>query len=57
MPAMASMLSLLVPRDGFPALHRAIASGALDDDGDFDADFVFGLERILDGIDTLIRRQ
>ena len=57
MPGYGVMLSRLVPRDGFPALHRAIASGSLDDEDDIDAEFNFGLERILDGIDTLIRRQ
>ena len=41
----------------FPALHRAIASGALDDDDDIDAEFDFGLERVLDGVEVLIERQ
>jgi hypothetical protein len=35
-----------------------IASGQFDDDADdFDAVFDYGLERILDGIDALIRRK
>jgi hypothetical protein len=57
MPGYDVMLSRLVPPDGFPALHRAIASGSLDDEDDIDAEFSFGLERILDGIDALIRQQ
>jgi hypothetical protein len=51
------MLSRLTEPDGFPAVHRAIASGSLDDDDDIDAEFEFGLGRILDGIDALIRRR
>ena len=38
----------------FPALHRAIASGSLDDPDDIDAEFNFGLERILDGVAALM---
>ena len=56
-PGYGVMLSRIVPPDGFPALHRAIASGSLDDEDDIDAEFSFGLERILDGIDALIRQQ
>jgi AcrR family transcriptional regulator len=56
--AYGAILSRLTDADRFPAVHRAIASGTLDDDDadDFDADFDYGLERILDGIDALIRR-
>ncbi len=50
-----TVLSRLINAANFPALHRAIASGSLDDEDDIDAEFNFGLERILDGIDTLIR--
>lgn len=54
-----AILSQLTDASSFPAVHRAIASGTLDDDDadDFDADFDYGLERILDGIDALIRRK
>ncbi len=54
-----AILSQLTDASHFPAVHRAIASGTLDDDdaGDFDADFDYGLERILDGIDAQIRRK
>jgi hypothetical protein len=40
--------------EDLPALHRAIASGVLDDDDDIEVEFEFGLERILDGIGTLV---
>ena len=49
------MLARLTAPERFPALHRAIASGALDDDTGLDAEFTFGLERILDGLEALIR--
>ena len=42
--------------DEFPSLHRAIASGALDDEDDPDLEYRFGLARILDGIAQLISR-
>ncbi len=54
-PRYGILLSHLTTATGFPALHRAIASGALDDEDDINAEFDFGLERILDGIETLIR--
>lgn len=54
-PRYGTVLSHLINPVDFPALHRAIASGALDDDDDIDAEFNFGLGRILDGIDALIR--
>jgi len=38
----------------FPALHRALASGALEDDDGLEAEFDFGLQCILDGVATLI---
>jgi AcrR family transcriptional regulator len=46
----------------FPALAAAVAAGAFDDDdtaGDegLDAEFSFGLERILDGIEVLVRER
>lgn len=44
----------------FPALAAAVAAGAFDDDGEADEEglgqeFAFGLERILDGVEALIR--
>ncbi len=42
--------------DRWPAVKRAVDGGVFDDEGDTrDADFAFGLERILDGIETLIK--
>lgn len=39
----------------FPELHEVITAGVFDDEPDPDYDFRFGLDRILDGIDALIR--
>lgn len=45
----------------FPALAAAVAAGAFDDPegtqeaGEVDTEFLFGLERILDGIEVLVR--
>ncbi len=57
MPGYGTMLSQLTDESDFPALHRAIASGALDDEDDIDHEFDFGLERVLDGIEVLIERE
>jgi AcrR family transcriptional regulator len=57
MPGYGAMVARLADPVQFPALHQAVASGALDDDDDIDIEFDFGLERILDGIDVLIRQE
>jgi AcrR family transcriptional regulator len=45
----------LVAAERFPALHRALDAGIFDpSESDRDADFAFGLERILDGIECLV---
>jgi hypothetical protein len=54
MPGYGRLLGRLTSAEQFPSLHRAIASGSLDDPDDPDAEFNFGIERILDGIATLI---
>ena len=54
-PGLGAAMSALIGPDGYPALRQAIASGALDDDGGVDDEFSFGLTRILDGLDVLIR--
>jgi hypothetical protein len=54
MPGWAAMLRHLTTPDRFPALHAALASEAFAQDDDPDDEFVFGLERILDGIGALI---
>lgn len=56
MPSYGAMLLRLTDARDFPALHSAIASGALDDDDDIDKEFDFGLECILDGVEVLIQR-
>jgi AcrR family transcriptional regulator len=48
------LLGELTDEDRFPALRAALASGAFDQDDDPDEEFVFGLERILDGIGVLV---
>jgi AcrR family transcriptional regulator len=56
MPRYGALLSQLIEPARFPALQRAIASGALDDEDDPDQEFRFGLQRILDGVELLIRQ-
>ncbi len=56
MPGYGEMLLALTSEADFPALHRAIASGALDADDDMDPEYAFGLGRILDGIEAFIAR-
>ena len=54
-PGLGAAMSALIGPDGYPALRQAIASGALDDDDGIDDEFGFGLDRILDGLEVLIR--
>ncbi len=56
MPDYGAVLTRLTAAEDFPALHRAIASGVLDDDDDIASELEFGLERILDGVSVLIER-
>jgi AcrR family transcriptional regulator len=55
MAAYGRLLAKLTDPQRFPALHTAMATGVFDEPDDPDAEFVFGLQRLLDGIDTLIR--
>jgi AcrR family transcriptional regulator len=55
MPGWAELLRRLTNADGHPALHRALAAGAFDSDDDPDDEFIFGLQRVLDGVDALVR--
>ena len=55
MPGYGSRPVAAYRRADFPALHRAIASGALDDEDDHRPRVQFGLERILDGIEIADR--
>jgi AcrR family transcriptional regulator len=49
------LLARVADAERFPALHRALASGALDQADPPETEFVFGLDRVLDGIDVLVR--
>lgn len=53
--AYGRLLARVTNAERFPALHAVIAAGAFDAPDDPDAEFSFGLERILDGIDVLVR--
>jgi len=52
----AAMLAQLTDPLHFPALHKMIASGGFEDDTGPDAQFNFGLECILDGVEALVRK-
>jgi hypothetical protein len=54
MPAWGRLLGRLTDPDDFPALHRALGSEAFAHDDEPDDEFVFGLERVLDGIGSLV---
>jgi len=49
-------LARLTDEARFPALRRAIESGAVEDDDDLDDEFDFGLKCVLDGVAVLIDR-
>ena len=51
---MGRLLARLTDPEDFPALHRALGSEAFAHDDEPDGEFVFGLERVLDGIGTLV---
>jgi AcrR family transcriptional regulator len=58
MTAYGRMLAKLIDPERFPAVTAGLASGALDDDEEEefgDNEFLFGLERVLDGLEMLIR--
>jgi hypothetical protein len=58
--AMASysrLLATLTDRERFPALHAVLGAGVFDAADPPEKEFAFGLERILDGVDTHIRRE
>jgi AcrR family transcriptional regulator len=54
-------VAVLADPGQFPEVHAAAASGSMDDDGDQEdyapAELRFGLDRVLDGLDVLIRRR
>lgn len=57
-PAAYGALLAGLDRERFPAVHRAVEGGAFapgpDPAGERDADFAFGLARILDGVEQLL---
>ena len=57
-PAFGALLSFLADPERFPALRRAIDAGIFDadDQDDRDADFDWGLARVLDGLEPLVTR-
>ncbi len=57
MPRYSRLLKRLTDPEQFPAIHAAIAAGALDEEDDEEHEFIFGLERLLDGIDVLVRER
>lgn len=54
MVSYGQLVRTLVGPDRFPALNKVIDAGVLDEPAGPDDEFVFGLERILDGIGVLI---
>jgi AcrR family transcriptional regulator len=48
------LMARLTSPERFPALHAVLAAGVFDEPDDGDDEFAFGLERVLDGIETLI---
>ena len=57
MPTWGRQIAALTDPERFPALHAALGSGVFDQDDDADDEFTFGLERVLDGIEVLVRRR
>jgi AcrR family transcriptional regulator len=57
MPGWSDVLRRVTDAERFPALHRAMASAAFAQDDDPDEEFVFGLERVVDGVAALIARR
>jgi AcrR family transcriptional regulator len=55
--AYGRLLSRLTTPERFPALHAVIAAGVFEEPDEPDYDFNFGLERVLDGIETLIENR
>jgi AcrR family transcriptional regulator len=55
MPGYGRMLAMLTDAERFPALHAVIAAGVFDQDDHPDTEFVFGLDRLLDGVEALVR--
>ena len=54
MPSWGARLRQVTTPEAFPALHAALASEAFAHDDEPDEEFVFGLERVLDGVAALV---
>jgi AcrR family transcriptional regulator len=56
-----ALLKMLTKAEEYPAVHALVDSGTFDDEEDefdgLDYDYNFGLDRILDGIEALVRRR
>lgn len=57
MAAYGRLLGHLIAGDRFPALWAVIAAGVMDEPDSPDEEFVFGLARVLDGVESLIRER
>jgi AcrR family transcriptional regulator len=57
MPAFARILRRVTDPERFPALTAVLNTDLFDVDDDPDDEFRFGLERILDGIEVLVRKR
>lgn len=61
MPRYGELIKKLTTAEEYPALHAVVDAGTFDDAGDefddLEYDFRFGLERVLDGIESLINRR
>jgi hypothetical protein len=55
MSAYGRMLTKVADPQRFPELSKFIAAGVFDTADDPDDEFTFGLERVLDGIEVLVR--
>lgn len=55
MSSYGRMLTKVADPQRFPAISKFVAAGVFDTADDPDDEFIFGLERLLDGIDVLVR--
>ena len=57
MSSYGRLMARLTDPERFPALHAVLAAGVFDEPDEGDDEFAFGLERVLDGIETLIEKR